>query len=80
LHSWTQIVSVEFTLPQRLTIYCEDQVDNFMHLTPWRKRSILTAGGVEISLQMILANVLVCDWWNRWSSTISATDCSLKSE
>jgi hypothetical protein len=64
LHRWTQIVSVAFALPQLLAIYCGDQVENLMHLTPWRKRNPLTAGRVRRGLQMILGNVRVRDWWN----------------
>jgi hypothetical protein len=64
LHRWTQIVSVAFALPQLLAIYCGDQVENLMHLTPWRKRNPLTAGRVRLGLQMILGNVRVRDWWN----------------
>ena len=39
LHRWTQILSIAYALPQLLAIYCGDQVENLMHLTPWRKKS-----------------------------------------
>jgi hypothetical protein len=64
LHRWTQIVSVAYALPQLLAIYSGDQVENLMHLTPWRKSNPLTAGRVRLGLQMILGNVQVRRWWN----------------
>ena len=64
LHRWTQIVSVAYALPQLLAIYCKDQVENLMVLTPWRKKKHVTAGRVRLGLQMILGNVRVRDWWN----------------
>jgi hypothetical protein len=64
LHRWTQILSVAFALPQLLAIYCKDQVENLLVLTPWRKKKQVTAGRVRLELEMILGNVRVRSWWN----------------
>ena len=64
LHRWTQILSLAYALPQLLAIYCGDQVEGFLKLTPWRKKNQITAGRVRLGLQMILGNVRVRDWWN----------------
>lgn len=64
LHRWTQILSIAYALPQLLAIYCGDQVENMMHLTPWRKKNQITAGRVRLGLQNILGNVQVRGWWN----------------
>lgn len=64
LHRWTQILSLAYALPQLLAIYCGDQVESFLKLTPWRKKNQITAGRVRLGLQMILGNVRVRDWWN----------------
>ena len=64
LHRWTQILSVAYALPQLLAIYCGDQVNSMMQLTPWRKINQVTAGRVRLGLQNILGNVRIRDWWN----------------
>ena len=64
LHRWTQILSVAYALPQLLATYCEDQVEEFLKLTPWRKKKQITTGRVRLGLHMILGNVRVRDWWN----------------
>lgn len=64
LQRWTQILSLAYALPQLLAIYCGDQVKNMMQLTPWRKKSQVTAGRVRLGLQNILGNVRIRDWWN----------------
>jgi hypothetical protein len=64
LHRWTQILSVAYALPQLLAIYCSDQVEDFLKLTPWRREKQITAGRVRLGLQMILGNVRVREWWN----------------
>ena len=64
LHRWTQILSLAYALPQLLAVYCGDQVEGFLNLTPWRKKNQITAGRVRLGLQMILGNVRVRDWWN----------------
>lgn len=64
LHRWTQILSVAYALPQLLATYCGEQVESFLFLTPWRKRTEITAGRVRLGLQMILGNVRIRDWWN----------------
>ena len=64
LHRWTQILSIAYALPQILATYCGEQVQNLMHITPWRKKTQVTAGRVRLGLQMILGNVRVREWWN----------------
>jgi len=64
LHRWTQILSLAYALPQLLAMYCGDQVQSMMDLTPWRKKSQVTAGRVRMGLQNILSNVRIRDWWN----------------
>lgn len=64
LHRWTQIISIAYALPQILATYCGEQVQNLMHITPWRKKNPVTAGRVRLGLQMILGNVRVREWWN----------------
>ncbi len=64
LHRWTQILSLAYALPQLLAVYCSDQVEGFLKLTPWRKKNQITAGRVRLGLQMILGNVRVRNWWN----------------
>ncbi len=64
LHRWTQILSVAYALPQLLATYCGDQLEDFMQLTPWRKKKEVTAGRVRLGLRMILGHVRVRDWWN----------------
>jgi len=64
LHRWTQILSLGYALPQLLAIYCGEQVQSLIHLTPWRKKNQVTAGQVRMGLQAILSNVRVRSWWN----------------
>jgi hypothetical protein len=64
LHRWTQILSLAYALPQLLAMYCEDQVQSMIDLTPWRKKTRVTAGRVRLGLQNILGNVRIRDWWN----------------
>ena len=64
LHRWTQILSLAYALPQLLAMYCGDQVQGMMDLTPWRKKNPVTAGRVRMGLQNILGNVRIRDWWN----------------
>ena len=64
LHRWTQILSIAYALPQILATYCGEQVQNLMHITPWRKKNQVTAGRVRLGLQMILGNVRVREWWS----------------
>ncbi len=64
LHRWTQILSLAYALPQLLAIYCGEQVEGMMHLTPWRKKEKTTAGRVRLGLQMIFGNVQIRDWWS----------------
>ena len=64
LHRWTQILSVAYALPQMLAVYCGDQVEDFLKLTPWRKEKEVTAGRVRLGLKMILGNVRVRAWWD----------------
>ncbi len=64
LHRWTQILSIAYALPQLLATYCGDQMENLMHLTPWRKKNQITAGRVRLGLQNILGNVRIRAWWN----------------
>ncbi|MFA5923835.1 MAG: transposase [Methylococcaceae bacterium] len=64
LHRWTQILSIAYALPQLLATYCGDQVENLMDLTPWRKKTQITAGRVRLGMQNILGNVRIREWWN----------------
>jgi DDE superfamily endonuclease len=64
LHRWTQILSIAYALPQILATYCGEQVQNLMHITPWRRKNPVTAGRIRLGLQMILGNVRVREWWN----------------
>ena len=64
LHRWSQILSIAYALPQLMAIYCSDQVQPLLDLTPWRKKHCVTAGLVRLGLQMIFSNVRVRDWWN----------------
>lgn len=70
LHRWVQILSVAYTLPQILAIFCQDSMAGFRGLTPWRKNINLTAGQVRLGLRNILCNVRVRDLWNRKSKKI----------
>ena len=70
LHRWVQILSVAYTLPQILAVFCQDSLTSFRGLTPWRKNINLTAGQVRIGLKNILCNVRVRDFWNRKSKKI----------
>lgn len=65
LHRWTQILSIAYALPQILAIYCGEQVQSLMQLTPWRNANQVTAGRVRLGLQMILGNVRIRTWWNQ---------------
>jgi len=64
LNRWTQILSVSYALPRLLATFCVDQVESLMQLTPWRKKSQITAGRVRLGLNTILGNVRVRAWWN----------------
>ena len=64
LHRWTQILSLAYALPQLLAMYCGDQMQGMMELTPWRKKCPVTAGRVRMGLQTILNNVRFRDWWD----------------
>lgn len=64
LHRWTQILSVAYALPLLLATYCNEQLQDFMQLTPWRKENQVTAGRVRLGLHMILGNVRVRQWWD----------------
>jgi len=67
LHRWTQILSVAYALPQLLAMYCGEQVQPLLGLTPWRKKDQVTAGLVRLGLQLIFGNVRVRSWWNpKW--------------
>lgn len=64
LHRWTQILSVAYALPQLLATYMPDEWHGVTELTPWRKNQPLTAGRIQMMMQMILGNVRVRSWWN----------------
>jgi len=64
LHRWTQILSVAYALPELLATCCCDQVEELINLTPWRKKTQVTAGRVRQGLKYILSNVRVRTWWN----------------
>ncbi len=64
LHRWTQILSIGYALPQLLATYCADQVQDLIQLTPWRKKSQVTAGRVRLGLRTLLSNVRIRAWWN----------------
>jgi hypothetical protein len=64
LHRWTQILSAAYALPQLLAIYCGEQMEELMRLTPWRKKAPVTAGQVRLGLRLFFSNVRVRDWWN----------------
>jgi len=64
LHRWTQILSIAYALLQLLAIYCGDQVQPLLGLTPWRKKNEVTAGLVRLGLQLIFGNVRVRAWWH----------------
>jgi hypothetical protein len=64
LHRWTQIIFIAFALPQLLSTYCEDQLQEMLELTPWRKKNDITAGRVRLGLGYLLSNVRVREWWN----------------
>ncbi len=64
LHRWTQIISIAYALPQLLATYCGNQVQPLLGLTPWRKKSQVTAGLVRLGLQLIFGNVRVRTWWH----------------
>ena len=64
LQCWTEILSIAYALPQQLATHCGDQVENLMDLTPWRKKTQITAGRVRLGLQNILGNVRIREWWN----------------
>lgn len=63
LHRWVQILSVAYALPQLLSVYCQETMDSFRMITPWRKNINMTAGQVRLGLKIILRNVRVRDWW-----------------
>ena len=63
LHRWTKILSIAYSLPQILVTYCGEQVQDLIHITPWRKKNPVTAGCVRLGLQMILGNVRIREWW-----------------
>jgi hypothetical protein len=48
LHRWTQILSVAYALPKLLAMYCGEQVQPLLGLTPWRKEDQITAGLVRL--------------------------------
>jgi hypothetical protein len=64
LHRWTQILSTAYTLPQLLAIYCGQQMNELLQLTPWRKKAPVTAGQVRLGLRLFFGNVRGRDWWN----------------
>jgi hypothetical protein len=64
LHRWTQILSAAYALPQLLAIYCGEQMEELMRLTPWRKKAPVTAGQVRLGLRLFFSTVRVRDWWN----------------
>lgn len=64
LHRWTQILSTAYALPQLLSIYCSEQMNDLLQLTPWRKKSPVTAGQVRLGLRLFFSHVRVRDWWN----------------
>ena len=64
LHRWTQILSTAYALPQLLSIYCSEQMSDLLQLTPWRKKSSVTAGQVRLGLRLFFSNVRVHDWWD----------------
>ena len=64
LHRWTQILSTAYALPQLLSIYCSDQMNDLLRLTPWRRKAPVTAGQVRLGLRLFFSNVRVRDWWN----------------
>ena len=64
LHRWTQILSAAYALPQLLATYCGEQMEELMRLTPWRKKTTVTAGQVRLGLRLFFGNVRVRDWWN----------------
>jgi hypothetical protein len=67
LHRWTQILSIAYALPQLLATYCEEQVQPLLGLTPWRKKTQVTAGLVRLGLHLIFGNVRVREWWHpKW--------------
>ncbi len=41
-------------------------------MTPWRRKTPMTAGRVWLGLQMIFSNVRVRDWWNPKSRKFEA--------
>lgn len=64
LHRWTQILSVAYALPQLLATYNSAELNEWLKITPWRRKRSVTAGRVRLGLQMIFSNVRVRDWWN----------------
>ena len=64
LHRWTQIIFIAFALPQPLSTYCGDQLQEMLELIPWRKKNDITAGRIRLGLGYLLSNVRVRGWWN----------------
>jgi hypothetical protein len=64
LHRWTQILSVAYALPQLLATYGNQQFQDWLEVTPWRRKKPVTAGRIRLGLQMIFRNVRVRDWWD----------------
>lgn len=64
LHRWVHLTQVAYGLIQLLSVINPPTVMNLCCHSPWRKKTVQTAGHIRKGLAAILRHVNVREWWN----------------